>query len=430
MSKMVSLVALAAMVAASPAAAAPQTSHEQTVAAIRASDGLQGALDHLKQTHDRFVADVIRITEVPAPPFKEAERAKLVRTMFADLGYEDAAIDAEGNVTALRPGTDPDAKLVVVSAHLDTVFPEGTDVKVRREGDRLYAPGIGDDSRGLATLLAFARALDAAKIRTRHGVLFVATVGEEGRGNLRGVRHLFTEGAYKDRIGSFFSLDGSAPARVTHGAVGSKRYRVTFKGPGGHSYGAFGIVNPMAAMSLAVTELYKIQPPQEPKTTYAASVTGGGRSINAIPDTVFMDFDMRSRDPRALAALEKSFLTILDAAAAAENKARSTKVGTITVDPELVGDRPAGETPREADIVRYTEAAVRAAGFTPQLNASSTDSNIPMSLGIPAVTISPGAEGERAHSLDEYVEIGRDATLKGMTGGLVAILATAGMEVR
>jgi acetylornithine deacetylase/succinyl-diaminopimelate desuccinylase-like protein len=350
--------------------------------------------------------------------------------MFADLGYEDAAIDAEGNVAAVRPGTDPDAKLIVVSAHLDTVFPEGTDVKVRREGDRLYAPGVGDDSRGVATMLAFVRALDAAKVRTRHGILFVATVGEEGRGDLRGVRHLFTESAYKDRIGGFFSLDGSSPARVTHGAVGSKRYRVTFKGPGGHSYGAFGIVNPMAAMSLAVTELYKIEPPAQPKTTYAASVTGGGRSINAIPDTVFMDFDMRSRDPKALADLEKSFLTILDEAAAAENKARSTRVGTVTVEKELVGDRPAGESPRDADIVRYTEAAVRAAGFTPQLNASSTDSNIPMSLGIPAVTISPGAGGERAHSLDEYVEIGRDATLKGMSGGLVAVLATAGMELR
>ena len=425
---MLKLIAAAALALSSTATAAATVAQERTVAAIRASAPFKQALAHLDRTHDRYVDEIIRITEVPAPPFKEAERAKLVRAMFADQGLANAAIDEEGNVIALRPGTDPSAKLVVVSAHLDTVFPEGTPIKVRRDGTRLHAPGVGDDSRGVATLLAFARALDAAKVRTRHGILFVGTVGEEGMGNLRGVRHLFSKSEHRGNIAAFFSLDGSEPARVTHGAVGSKRYRANFKGPGGHSYGAFGIVNPMAAMAAAVVELYKVQPPTDPKTTFAASVTGGGTSVNAIPDEVFMDFDMRSASAEALAALEARFVAIVNEAVAAENAARSTSVGSVSVKLELMGDRPAGGTPRDADIVGYTEAAVRAAGYEPKLNASSTDSNIPMSLGIAAVTISPGAGGERSHSLDEHIDVERAATLKGMSGGLTAILATAGMQ--
>jgi len=179
-------------------------------------------------------------------------------------------------VTALRPGTDTDAKLVVVSAHIDTVFPEGTPVEVRREGTRLYAPGVRDDTRGLATLLAYAGAMNASEIATRHPILFVGTVGEEGRGDLRGVRYLFTQGAYKDRIGAFFSINGNNAARVTHGGVGSKRYHVAFSGPGGHSWGAFGTVNPMTAMADADTQLYRIEVPAEPRTSYSASVTAAG----------------------------------------------------------------------------------------------------------------------------------------------------------
>jgi acetylornithine deacetylase/succinyl-diaminopimelate desuccinylase-like protein len=420
----------AALFACTATPALPSTAEQDnTVAAIRASSGFENAMAHLDRTHDRYVDEIVRITETPAPPFGEADRARLVQSMFAAQGLPGASVDKEGNVLALRPGADPSAKLVVVSAHLDTVFPEDTPVRVRREGTRLHAPGVGDDSRGLATLLAFARALDAANVRTRSGILFVGTVGEEGMGNLRGVRHLFSEGEYRDRIGAFYSIDGSDPARVTHGAVGSKRYRAVFRGPGGHSYGAFGLVNPMVAMSAAVVELYKVKPPTEPKTTFAASVTGGGTSVNAIPGEVFMDFDMRSADAKALADLEQKFHAIIGEAVAAENAARSTKSGPVTAELKLLGDRPAGQTPVEADIVGYTEAAVRAAGFEPQLNASSTDSNVPMSLGIPAVTISPTAGGERSHSLDEYIDVDREATMKGMAGGLAAILATAGMIV-
>ena len=416
------VLVLAALIAATPAAA--QTSD---VARIRASAPFKAAVADLDHGHDRFVAEIVEITEIPAPPFKEAERAKAMAEKFRAVGLQDVTIDAEGNVLGLRPGGDPGAKLVVISAHLDTVFPEGTDVKVKREGTRLAAPGVGDDSRGLAALLAYARALDAGGVGTRAPILFVADVGEEGRGDLRGVRYLFTNGPMKGRIGSFFSVDGSGAARVTRAGVGSKRYRVTFKGPGGHSYGAFGIVNPMAAMAGAVSELYRIKLPPSPRTTYSASVTGGGTSVNAIPDEVFVDVDMRSESAAALAALEKRFLGIVKAAVDAENAARSTRVGKVTAEPEVIGDRPAGATPAGDPLVKTTAAAVQAFGYTPEFEASSTDANLPMSLGIPAVTIGSGGSGGRAHAPDEWIDVAKPESVRGLSVGLLALIGAAGM---
>jgi acetylornithine deacetylase/succinyl-diaminopimelate desuccinylase-like protein len=411
-------------------AAPPITPAERAVAAITDSAAFAKARATLDAQHDQFVAEIIRLTEIPSPPFKEAARAAAYAEMYRALGLREVTVDPEGNVTGIRPGSDPKASLIVMSAHMDTVFPEGTTVTVRREGTKLHAPGVGDDTRGLCNLLAYIRALDAAGIRTRHSILFVGTVGEEGRGDLRGARYLLTKGAYKDRIGAFFSIDGNNPSRVTHGAVGSKRYHVIFRGPGGHSYGAFGIVNPIAAMAQAVTDLYKIDLPTKPKTTYAASVAGGGTSVNAIPSEVFMDFDMRSEDPAALANLEKRFLAILTAAANGENKARSTRVGSVTIDPQPIGDRPAGSTPRDAMLVQTTAAAVKAIGYVPDYYASSTDSNIAMSIGIPAVTIGSGGVADRGHSMDEWIDVAKPESVRGMTVGLLALLAAAEMNTR
>jgi acetylornithine deacetylase/succinyl-diaminopimelate desuccinylase-like protein len=420
--------ALALLLAVLPLPAGAQG--DPVVDRVKASPAFKTATADLDRGFDRMVAEIVELTEIPAPPFKEAARAKVYADKFRAVGLRDVTIDPEGNVVGLRPGTDPRAKAVAISAHLDTVFPEGTVVKVRREGTRLHAPGIGDDTRGLATLLAYARALDAAKVRTRAPILFVGTVGEEGRGDLRGVRYLFTKGAWRDRIAAFFSIDGSDPGRIVNGGVGSKRYRVTFKGPGGHSYGAFGIVNPAAAMAGAVGELYKITLPAKPRTTYAASVFGGGTSVNAIPDSVFVDVDMRSEDSAALAALEKRFLSIVDRAVTAENAARSTRFGAVTATPEMIGDRPAGATSASDPIVRATTAAVAAAGFTPSLDSSSTDANIPMSLGIPAVTIGAGGKAGRAHALDEWIDVAKPESVRGAAVGLLALMATAGAESR
>ena len=420
---------LFATLATAPLAAQAATP-DAAVAKLVASPAFKAAAKTLADQHDRTVADIITLTEIPAPPFKEAERGKALLEMWKAAGLSDVQMDSEGNVTGVRPGTKTKGKgpFVVLAAHQDTVFPEGTNVKVRREGTKLMAPGIGDDTRSLAVLLAYMRALDAAKIKTKADILFVANVGEEGPGDLRGTRFLFNKGPYKGRITAFFSMDGTDPSRVVDQGVGSKRYRVTFKGPGGHSYGAFGLVNPMAAMAKSVVDLYAVQTPKDPKTTYSASVTGGGTSVNSIPNEVFMEFDMRSESADELAKLDQKLVGILDAAVAGENAARDTRFGKVSYEAKVIGERPAGHTDPKADIVLATHAAITALGFKPEHEASSTDSNVPMSLGIPAVTIGSGGTAGRAHALDEWIDVEKDASVKGMQVGLAALLAVAGVN--
>jgi di/tripeptidase len=409
-------------------AAAPKPDPaEASVQKIVASPAFKTAVATLDREHDRTVADIVTLTEIAAPPFKEAAKGKAFMAMLKAEGLSDVEMDPEGNVMGLRRGTGPaGGPVVVLAAHQDTVFPEGTNVKVRREGTRLNAPGVGDDSRSLAVLLAYIRALDAAKIATKTDILFVGDVGEEGPGDLRGMRYLFGKGKYKDRIKAFFSMDGLEAARVTYGAVGSRRYRVAFHGPGGHSFGAFGIVNPMAAMGRAVDQLYEIKVPTQPKTTYSASVVSGGVSVNSIPADVTLEVDMRSESKEELAKLDARFLAILKEAEAHENAARDTRFGKVTVTPKLIGERPTGATSQDAPIVRTTAAAVRALGYTPDLGASSTDSNIPISLGVPAVTIGSGGTGGRAHALDEWIDVAKPESVHGMAVGLAALLAMAG----
>ena len=400
---------------------------DRSIAKIRGSAGFKTAMATLEQQHERIVADTITLTEIPAPPFKEEKRARAYMEMLKAHGLSDVEMDAEGNVMGLRRGTGkPGGPIVVIAAHLDTVFPEETNVKVRREGTKLFAPGVGDDTHSLAVLLGYVRALDAAKIKTKKDILFVGNVGEEGPGDLRGVRYIFTKGKYKDRIAAFFSRDGTQAERVTFGAVGSRRYRVTFKGPGGHSYGAYGLVNPMAAMGTTVVEMNRIKTPAKPKTTYATSVVGGGTSVNSIPDAIWLEVDMRSESKDELAKLHGQFLQIVEGAVSAENTARSTAAGKVSAEVKLIGDRPTGNTREDAEIVQMTTAAVRAAGYSPILGASSTDSNMPISLGIPAVTIGSGGQGGRAHALDEWIDVAKDASVQGMSVGLAALLAMAG----
>jgi tripeptide aminopeptidase len=399
-----------------------------TIHRIMESAAFRHAADTLAAEHDRTVADIIALTETPAPPFQEAERALLWRGMAEAHGLEDVATDAEGNVTGIRRGVGGGSNaLVAVAAHLDTVFPAGTDVRVRREGNRLMAPGIGDDTRSLAVLLAWQRAMDAAGIRTLADILFVADVGEEGAGDMRGMRHLFLHGPYKDRIGAFITVDSPDMAEIATGGIGSRRYRVTFSGPGGHSYGAFGLVNPMFAMADAIHAMSQLVVPASPKTTYSASRTGGGTSINAIPDSVWLEVDLRSESADELAKLEGRFHAVVAGAVAAENHARSTRNGRITVTTTRIGDRPAGRTDEASDLVRFAAAAIAAQGTEPSFEASSTDANIPMSLGIPAIKIGSGGTGGRAHSLEEWIDVPRGDSLRGMRAGLATLLATAGM---
>ena len=286
---------------------------ESMIRDVMASEAYRKATTTLAAEHDRTIEDIVTLTQIAAPSFQEEARARAFLTMAEAHGLTNLEIDAEGNVTGIRPGAG-NGPLVCIAAHLDTVFPAGTDLTVRREGTKLLAPGVGDDTRSLAVLLAWLRALDAAGVRTRADLLFVADVGEEGPGDLRGMRYLFQKGRYKDRISSFITVDSPDMDHIATGGVGSKRYRVTFKGPGGHSYGAFGLVNPMFAMADAISRLGRISVPAHPKTTYSASLTGGGTSINSIPNSVWTEFDLRSESPQELGRLEASFLDLLQQA--------------------------------------------------------------------------------------------------------------------
>jgi tripeptide aminopeptidase len=379
----------------------------------------------IRSDYDRFVHELIMLTEIPAPPFKEEGRAKVYLDLLRRQGLSDVEMDREGNVMGVRKGTGATPMLAVV-AHLDTVFPEGTDVTVKRDGTKLMAPGIGDDTRGLAVMLAIIRAMDAAKMRTTSDILFVGGVGEEGQGDLRGVKYLFREGRYKDRIKHFLAIDGSEQARIVRGGVGSTRYRVAFKGPGGHSYGAFGLVNPAYAMAAAIAKFSDTQVPFSPKTTFNVGVVGGGTSVNSIPSAVSMDVDIRSESCAELKKVDETFRAIVKGAVDDENRARSTREGKIEVDPKVIGERPCGETSMDSALVRTTTAAVEAFGLKPSYSISSTDSNIPMSLGIPALTIGTGGNGGRAHAPDEWVDVEPNAAARGVEVALAIILAAAG----
>jgi acetylornithine deacetylase/succinyl-diaminopimelate desuccinylase-like protein len=348
--------------------------------------------------------------------------------MLRAHGLAGVERDAEGNVMGVRRGSGG-GPLIAIAAHLDTVFPAGTNVTVKRDGTRLSAPGIGDDTRALAVLLAMIRAMDAAATRTTADILFIGDVGEEGLGDLRGMKYLFQKGTYRGRIDMFISMDGAgAGDDITHGGVGSKRYRATFKGPGGHSYGAFGLVSPAFAMGLAIAKFSDVTVPRTPKTTLNVGVVGGGTSVNSIPFESWMDVDMRSESPEELAKLEATFRRLMQEAADEENRVRSTAQGRIEVDLKLVGDRPSGETPLDSRLVQVAAAAVRASGMQPSFGYSSTDSNIPISLGIPAITIDSGGRGGRAHALDEWIDVEKTSSLRGIESAMTLLLTLAGIE--
>ncbi len=402
--------------------------YDDAVARVRASEGFTRALAVIDRDHDRLIEEIITLTEIPAPPFKEERRAKAYLGMLQATGaLTDLEIDAEGNAMGLWKGTGgAEAPLIAIAAHLDTVFPEGTDVTVKRDGTRLSAPGIGDDTRSLAVLLAMIRAMKEAGVQTRSDILFIGNVGEEGQGDLRGVKYLFQKGKYKDRIRLFISVDGAGGgANITHGGVGSRRYRVTFKGPGGHSYGAFGLVSPAFAQAGAMQRFGRLTVPQKPKTTYSVGVVGGGTSVNSIPFETFMEIDMRSESREELRKLDEAFLSIINEAVQEENKARSTAQGPITADITLIGDRPSGETPITSPLVETAAASIRAAGGRPTYSWSSTDSNIPISMGIPAITIDSGGRGGRAHALDEWISVDKVPSLRGIEIALATLLTLA-----
>lgn len=397
----------------------------QLIEKLLSTAELQRAFRLLEESAAEITAEQIRICSIPAPPFAESERAAYVRDRFIQLGLKETHIDDEGNCLGLRPGRSQ-SPLLVVSAHLDTVFPAGTDCEVRYAGNKLLAPGISDDCCGLAGLLALATTLEQTQIQTQGSLLFVATVGEEGEGNLRGVSHLFKTGPWANRIDAFISLDGAGVDRITNGALGSRRYRVLLKGSGGHSWADFGVANPVHALGRAVAKLASYPVPDEPRTTFNVGRIEGGVSVNSIPTEASMDVDLRSAAEDELVRLDAFLRRTVREATEEENVSRKKGKPPVHLEMKLIGDRPSGETRADAPLVELALAATSALGFSPQLDRASTDSNIPISLGIPAITLGAGGVSGNAHTLTEWYDP-HDRDL-GLKRALVLMLGMVGMR--
>jgi acetylornithine deacetylase/succinyl-diaminopimelate desuccinylase-like protein len=393
------LVACLTPVLAAPPASA-QEEFAQEVAAVARHPAVARALALLESEDALTMADLVELTQIPAPPFSEEVRGLRFLERLRELGVDSAWIDAEGNVLGLRRGVGS-GEVIALTGHLDTVFPEGTDVAVRESGDTLFAPGIADDTRGLAALLAILRALNHADVQTAGDILFVATVGEEGLGDLRGVKHLFRDGG--PRIDAFVSIDGAGHSNLTHQGLGSHRYRVTVTGPGGHSWGAFGLANPAHALGRAISYFEVAADAitrSGPRTSYNVGRIGGGTSVNSIPFEVWMEVDMRSESVESLARVDEVFqVAMRRGVAEVSDNRRDGEALSLTVD--RIGLRPSGEVAVESPFIQRGIAVSRYLGIDPSLRRGSTDSNIPISMGIPAMTIGGGGVGFRAHSLAE-----------------------------
>ena len=411
---------------------------DHAVSRLLAHDRIRAARHHIERTDEVTLARQAALSAIPAPTGAEGRRAAHLAELFREIGLSDVSIDHAGNVQGwfARNG-DTSASPVVVAAHLDTVFGAEVDVAVERRGQRLEGPGISDNARGLAALVAVAEAMVAARVRAARPILFAATVGEEGSGDLRGVKYLLNG---KHSVGAqhaaplpnvaplhptpvaFIALDGAGLDRVIHRALGSKRYQVTFRGPGGHSWAAFGVANPANAVGRAVALLADLPTQQAPRTTCAVVRLGGGTGLNSIPQEAWLDLDLRSEDPRALSQLDVTVRAALERAADDENRRRTAGSPPLRAEIRLLGDRPSGMTPRAHPLVQAAVAANRALGRDAELASASTDANVPIALGIPAIALGAGGKAGDAHLATEWYE-----NVEGALGIIRALLVTTAM---
>jgi tripeptide aminopeptidase len=399
--------------------------HEQSVSDLLTDERVRRAFRFFEEHAGEITEEHAAVCAIPAPPFGEEARAEYLAARLRQYGLRDARRDEEGNCVALRRGKNL-RPLVVVSAHLDTVFPEGTCFTVRREGGRMLAPGIADDGCGLAALVALARALEEYEIETDGSLLFTGTVGEEGEGNLRGARHLLTAGEWAKEIDVFLSLDGPGVERITNAALASRRYRVRFAGAGGHSWGDFGAANPVHALGRAVARLSAYPAPTNPRTSFNVGRIAGGTGVNVIAQEASMDVDLRSESAEELRRLDAFFRRAVREAAGEENAARRANTTPLELELKMIGDRPGGLTLPDSPLVLLAQAATRAVGYQPRLDCSSTDSNIAISLGIPAITLGAGGASGCSHTTDEWYDPRhRDHGLK---RALLLILSMLGLR--
>jgi len=379
-----------------------------------------------RESDARTLAEQLELVVIPSPPFGEEVRGARVLERFGELGLAAVRRDPEGNVLGAIPGSDAAAGAVVVAAHLDTVFAAGTKLAPRHENGRIYAPGITDNARGLAGMLAVARLLAGAPVRPRRTIVFAATVGEEGAGDLRGVKHLFQGGGELRGAEAFVALDGSGLRRIVHRAIGSRRLRVELSGPGGHSWADRGAPNPIAALGAAAARVSTLALPEPTRTALTVARVGGGTSINAIPDGAWMELDLRSEAPGVLPRLEESVRAVLARAVDEEDARRRPGTEALAAKVTVIGDRPSGETPPRDPLVQAAHAITFALGQKPELVGSSTDANVPMALGIPAIAIGVGGDSGGIHTTDEWYSNEHGAL--GVERALLIVLAAAGVE--
>jgi len=421
------LAALSIVAALLPATLVAQTASPEYASEARSlmsMPAIANAMQLAEDFDDWSLERLIELTEIPAPPFMEEVRGARYAELLQEYGADSVWTDEVGNVIGLRRGRTGE-RTIGFGGHLDTVFPEGTDVTVRQRGDTLFAPGVGDDTRGLVLVLTVLRAMEEAGIETDDDVIFVGVVGEEGLGDLRGMKHLFAEGA--DAPDVWIDVDGGNLSRLITMGLGSVRYRVTITGPGGHSWGAFGLANPAHAMSRAVRHFQDVADTltrSGPKTSYNVGRLGGGTSVNSIPFETWMEVDMRSLSPESLDRIEGVFLAAMQRGLDEENALRREGVA-LTIDNDKIGDRPSGEGDPSSPLVQRALATTALFGVEGVLGRSSTDSNIPISLGVPAVTIGRGGAGGAGHAPEEFW-INRDAYVA-VQRALLLVVAEAGM---
>jgi tripeptide aminopeptidase len=394
------------------------------VAKLADRDDVRAALALVLETDALTMDDQVAIVAIPAPPFGEAARARWILERFLAVGLADGSTDAEGNVLARLPGdAERGAPPVLISAHLDTIFPAETPCEVRQQGDRIVAPGIADNARGLAALVAIARALVRSGARTRRPIVFAATVGEEGVGDLRGVKHLFREGSPWREAAAFVALDGTGRRRIVHKAIGARRLRVVVSGPGGHSWADWGRANPIHALGEAIAQLIAVVQADHAPAALTVGRIGGGTSVNAIPDQAWLELDLRSEDADALSRLEVRARAVIEGTVRDANARRRRGTTALSLEIELIGDRPTGEVDGNAAVMRIARAVTRHFGDTPELVSSSTDANIPIALGIPALALGAGGEAAGTHTLAEWYR--NDGGPEGVQRALLTVLALA-----
>src|SRR2546421_4641273 len=389
---------------------------------LLANERVRAARAHIERFDEVTLARQATLSAIPAPTGAEGARGARIAQLFDDIGLQDVKTDTVGNVRGWYGddgSTDGDG-CVVLSAHLDTVFGPELDVSVSRRGPRLQGPGISDNARGLAALVAVGESLAHAHVTTARPILFAATVGEEGSGDLRGVRHLLDGQSIRPH--AFIALDGAGLERIVHRALGARRYRITYTGPGGHSWAALGVANPANAVGRATALLADLPAQHSPRSTCAVTRLGGGTSLNSIPQVAWFEIDLRSEDPRSLQRIDETLQAVVADARDEENRHRLPGTAPLTMEVQRVGDRPSGLTPRTHPLVQTAVAATRAVGHEHQLACASTDANIPIALGVPAVALGAGGRAGDAHLPTEWYE-----NDKGALGIVRALLVTAAM---